>query len=72
MPKYYVKCLEQQCVLDAQNPLDACVLASEAMCVMTAGISWSVSERGFEKHEDDLRISDLEIIKEWKRRHLGK
>jgi len=68
MPKYYVSCLDQFCVLDAEDPLDACVLACQAMNTMTAGVAWCVSERGFEKHEDDLLISDLEIIKEWTRR----
>jgi len=71
MPKYYVRCLGSKAIVDAKSELDACVLASEAMQTMTAGLYWIVSERGFEKHEDDLLISDLEIIKEWTRRNLG-
>ena len=70
MPKYYVKCLNQRVTIDAKDEMEACLVASNAMRTMTAGIYWVVSERGFEKHEDDLLISDLEIIKAWTRKNL--
>ena len=69
MPKYYVSCLDKFCILDAEDPLDACVLACQTMNTMTAGIAWCVSERGFEKHEDDEFVSDELIIRELLRRN---
>lgn len=69
MPKYYVSVMNNNIVLEAKDPLDACVLASEAMNLTSAGLQWKVSERGFANHPDDDVIYDSEIIKEIKRRN---
>lgn len=68
MPKYYVSVMNNNIVLEAKDPLDACVLASEAMNVTSVGLQWKVSERGFSNHPDDDVIYDTEIIKEINRR----
>ena len=71
MPKYYVNCLGQKAVVSGSDPLDACIAAAHKLGVSTVGCVWWVSERGFEKHEDDLLIPDQEIIREWRRRYGG-
>lgn len=72
MPKYYVTCLDRSTIVIGKDELDACVEASDKLCVSTAGIYWTVSERGFGKHEDDVMIADHHIIKEQLRRFRGK
>lgn len=72
MPKYYVTCLDRSTIVTGRNHLDACVKASDKLCVSTAGVYWSVSERGFGKHEDDVMISDRHIIEEQLRRFREK
>jgi len=69
MAKYYVQCLDRQTIVTASDPLEACVVACEAMNVTTCGTCWIVSERGFEKHEDDEFVSDELIIRELLRRN---
>ena len=64
MAKYYVTCMDQSRVVSAKDPLEACVLVSEALNMTTCGVSWVVSERGFEKHEDDEFVPDELIIRE--------
>lgn len=68
MPKYYVTCLDRRTIVVGENPLDACVVAMNKMGMATVGVGWIVSERGFEKHEDDEVIPDYEIIEESLRR----
>ena len=72
MPKYYVTCLDRHTIVNAHNPLDACVNASDKMMMATAGISWVVSEKGFKQHEDDVIIPDDDIIREYLRRIMDK
>ena len=67
MPKYYVTCLELRHVVQAKNEIHACVKTSKALNTMTAGVCWVVSERGFEKHDDDVFIPDDYIIREFRR-----
>jgi hypothetical protein len=68
MPKYYVSVMDNNIVLNAKDPLDACVLASEIMSITSAGLYWKVSEKGFGNHPDDDVVYDTEIIREQKRR----
>ena len=68
MPKYYVNCLGHKTIVTARDELDACVVACDQMGVATAGVSWWVSERGFEKHDDDVMVPDHDIIQEFFRR----
>jgi hypothetical protein len=53
MPKYYVKIIDTKVIVVADNPLDACVKASIRKGIISAGLYWSVSERGFDSHPDD-------------------
>ena len=69
MAKYYVTCLDRKTIVNADSELKACVVASEVMNVTTAGISWIGSERGFEKHEDDVMVPDHDIIAELLKRN---
>jgi len=69
MAKYYVTCLDRKTIVNAGSELKACVVASDVMNVTTAGISWIVSERGFEKHEDDVMVPDHDIIAELLKRN---
>ena len=69
MPKYYVTSLDRRAIVNASDELEACVFASAKMMVTTVGINWIVSERGFEKHDDDVMIYDHYIISELLRRH---
>ena len=69
MAKYYVTCMDQSRVVSAKDPLEACVLVSEALNMTTCGVSWVVSERGFEKHEDDVMVPDHDIIAELLKRN---
>ena len=66
MPKYYVTCLGLQNIVDTDNEVKACALTAIRQGTMTVGISWVVSERGFEKHDDDVFIPDEYIIKEYR------
>ena len=68
MPKYYVSVLNNNYVLEAKNPLDACVLTSQRMSIVSCGLMWKVSEKGFGNHPDDDVIDDHEIVRELKRR----
>jgi len=68
MPKYYVRCLEEQTIVTGYDALDACVAAFSKLGIATVGIYWVVSERGFEKHEDDVMIPDHYIMEELARR----
>ena len=70
MPKYYVRCIDIRQVLDARNELDACCLVCWNSGVTTVNVPWVVSERGFEKHEDDVMISDYDIIQEYLKRFM--
>ena len=68
MPKYYVKIIDTKVIVVADNPLDACVKASIRKCIISAGLYWSVSERGFDSHPDDELVDDYLIIKELEKR----
>ena len=69
MPKYYVRCINERAIVSAFDELDACVLAMDKLGVATVGVCWTVSERGFEKHDDDVIIKDYYIINEILRRN---
>jgi len=68
MPKYYVSCLNLEEVLVSNTPLDACVEVCSKLGIGTAGLMWTVSERGFNSHNDDTLIYDDEINEEFLRR----
>ncbi len=61
MPKYYVSVLNIQIVLEAKDPLDACVKTSDSRSFITCGINWKVSEKGFANHDDDVLVNDDNI-----------
>jgi len=65
LPKYYVTCMELQKVMDAKSEVDACLQVCWKEGVATVNVPWVVSERGFEKHDDDVIISDYDIMKEY-------
>lgn len=62
MNKYYVRVLDQNFLMVARDELDACVRCSKRHGITTANITWIVSEKGFENHEDDVLIHDDLII----------
>ena len=70
MPKYYVRCLDLEHVVNAETPVEACGLVSEKTGVITAGINWTVSERGFNWHKEDEVVDDLLII-QWLEEKYG-
>ena len=70
MPKYYVSCLDLERVVSAEDPVEACGLVSEKTGVITAGINWRVSERGFNWHTEDETVDDLLII-QWLEKKYG-
>lgn len=63
MPKYYVSILKDRCIVEANDPVGACIKVSEYKSLVTCGFEWKVSEKGFNNHDDDMWISD-EIINE--------
>jgi hypothetical protein len=71
MPKYYVSCLDLLRVVSAENPVEACAVVSEKTGIITAGINWRVSEKGFSWHMEDDIIDDLLIIR-WLEKRYGK
>jgi hypothetical protein len=64
MNKYYVRVLDCEMLTMADNELDACISCSKRYGITTGGLTWVVSERGFENHDDDVRISDDLISQE--------
>jgi len=64
MSKYYVKVMDMRMLTEATNELDACVRCSRRHSVTTGGLTWSVSEKGFDKHDDDVMIPDDIIMQE--------
>jgi len=70
MPKYYVSCLNLERVISASDPIEACGLIADKWGFITAGLKWSVSERGFTWHTDDEAIDDLLIIR-WLEKKYG-
>jgi hypothetical protein len=68
MPKYYVSIMQIREIVDAQSPVDACYIVSKKRSIISAGLSWKVSEVGFSEHEEDYHIPDLVINKEIKKR----
>ena len=70
MPKYYVSCLDLELVVNASNPVEACGLVSEKTGMITAGINWTVSEQGFNWHEEDEIVDDLLTI-QWLEEKYG-
>lgn len=55
-------------VIDAKDPVEACVLISQKKATISAGLHWKVSEIGFENHPEDIYISDEKINRELKKR----
>lgn len=72
MPKYYVSLRNHDTVLEATDPLDACVKTSLIHSIITVGLPWKVSEIGFETHDGDVFIRDDDIVKEINRRNKKK
>ena len=73
MPKYYVSGPNNiNVVLSADTPLDACVKVLEKQKILTVGLFWKVSERGFGGHPEDEIVDDHEIVKEINRRKKKK
>tara|TARA_R100000808_G_C2140647_1_gene148472 strand:- start:778 stop:990 length:213 start_codon:yes stop_codon:yes gene_type:complete len=58
MNKYYVRILDRVFLTAAKDELDACVRVSKMYNITTANVTWVISERGFEKHDDDVLIHD--------------
>jgi hypothetical protein len=72
MPKYYVSAPNLNTVIMADNAIDACVKVATKHNVVTVGLLWKVSERGFGGHPEDEVIDDHEIVKEINRRKRKK
>ena len=72
MPKYYVSIPGIDEVISAKNPLDACVKVSSKHGVISVGLYWKVSEKGFGGHPEDEIIDDHEVVKEINRRNKKK
>jgi len=68
MSKYYVSCMDVKEVVNAEDPIDACIAVSVKSSMISVGLTWLVSEKGFDIHFDDIRIPDSEILKEMERR----
>ena len=64
MSKYYVKVMDMEMITAADNELDACVRCSRKHGVTSGGLKWCVSEKGFDKHDDDVMIPDDIIMQE--------
>ena len=67
MNKYYVKVLDMEMMTVARNELDACVRCSRKYGITTGCLAWSVSEKGFDKHDDDVMICDDLSMQELRR-----
>lgn len=63
MPKYYVSCLDFERVVSASDPVAACGIVADRAGFLTAGLSWRVSEKGFNWSHDDEVIDDILIIR---------
>jgi len=58
MSKYYVKVMDMEMITVARDELDACVRCSRKHGITSGGLNWCVSEKGFDKHDDDVMIPD--------------
>lgn len=56
--KYYVKVLDSEMIVSEMSELDACLKCSKLYNLITVGLTWKVSERGFDVHDNDVFISD--------------
>lgn len=72
MPKYYVSMPNINTVIQADNPLDACVKVAIKHNCITVGLLWKVSEIGFGGHPEDEVIEDYEIVKEINKKKKNK
>jgi hypothetical protein len=72
MPKYYVSIPGFDLVLNATDPMDACVKTALRCSIVTIGALWKVSEIGFGGHPEDEVIDDHEVVKEINRRKKKK
>jgi len=68
MPKYYVSVANSKLIINANNPLEACVLASDKLSLVSVGLCWKVSEIGFAPHNEDYMVDDYSILEELKKR----
>lgn len=66
MAKYYVSFLDNENIVQAETPLDACVKVIKKTNIITAGITWKISEIGFADHAEDILINDLKILRYYK------
>lgn len=71
MPKYYVTIIDTKIIVSANDPLSACVKASMKNGIISAGLYWKVSEKGFDEHFDDELIDDHLILKELQKYNKG-
>jgi hypothetical protein len=70
MNKYYVRVMDNKMMLMADDELDACVRCSRKHGITTGNLTWAVSEKGFEKHDDDVLIPDDIIMQELLRDYM--
>lgn len=56
--KYYVRVLDSQMVVSAESEIDACLKCSKIHGIVSVGLTWTVSEKGFDAHSDDVLIQD--------------
>ena len=64
MSKYYVRVMDMGMLTEAKDELAACVRCSKRYGITSGGLTWSVSEKGFDKHDDDVLIHDDIIMQE--------
>ena len=72
MPKYYVTCMDLEPIVSADDEMHACCITCDRHGVFTVNVPWIISERGFGKHEDDVMISDHDIMREYLKRYKRK
>ena len=68
MAKYYVSIANSHVVITANDPLEACVLTSNKLSLVSVGLNWKVSEIGFSYHDEDYIVDDYSILEELKKR----
>lgn len=59
MGKYYVKIITDdnktfEQVVNANDEMGACIVTWERLRIIPKGTTWKVSERGFDRHDDDM------------------
>jgi len=72
MPKYYIDDGKEYAIMDASNPISACVLAliSERFSAIQVNGNYRVSEKGFSDHKDDYKV-DSNLVNEILAKKMG-